>query len=95
MMFDDLKAWYSAQFLTLKDGWGKLTIKWNVLLIALGTAWNFMPAEGQAKIVESMLAAMHIPTSWAVVAIGVIGFVLRMKTQTPPEPKDDERKEPV
>lgn len=78
-------AWYAARFLSFKEVWGKFTGKWNVFLISAGVAWNFLPADAQTKIVESVLAALHVPTSWAVVAIGVVGFLLRIKKQDPKE----------
>lgn len=85
-MIEQLKAWYDEQFLSLKDAWSKFTVKWNALLIAAGVGWNLLPADAQNQIVESILTAMKIPTSWAVVVIGVIGLVLRMKLQ---KPKDE------
>ena len=87
MNLDVFKAWYAEQFLSLKEAWSKFTVKWNALLIAAGVGWNLLPADAQNKIVESVLTAMKIPTSWAVVVIGVIGLFLRMKLQ---KPKDEE-----
>ena len=65
--------------------WDKLSVKWNVWLIAVGVGWNALPVDAQTKVVEFALTLMGIPTSWAIVAIGLLGLLFRLKSQTPKE----------
>lgn len=60
-----------------RQSWDKLTVKFNAALVAFGGLWLMLPDEAKTQI----LTAAGIPTAWVVVAIGVVGFVLRLKAQ--------------
>lgn len=65
------------------QAWKLLTVKFNALLVAFGGVWILLPDDAKAQI----LTAVGVPTAWVVVAIGVVGFLLRMKSQQPKDPE--------
>lgn len=73
-----IAAWLDKQAIPdWRQSWEKLTVKFNAALVAFGGIWLVLPDEAKAQI----LTAVGIPTAWVVVAIGVVGFVLRLKAQ--------------
>lgn len=72
-----------------RGAWAKLSVKFNALLIASGAIWIVLPQDLQTQIVEAVLASFGIPTSWAVVAIGLVGLAARLKSQTPKVDDED------
>jgi hypothetical protein len=64
------------------QAWKLLSVKYNAALVALGGIWIALPDDAKGQI----LTAIGVPTAWVVVAIGVVGFVLRMKSQQPKDP---------
>jgi hypothetical protein len=65
------------------QAWKLLSVKFNALLVAFGGVWILLPDDAKGQI----LTAVGVPTAWVVVAIGVVGFVLRLKSQQPKEPE--------
>lgn len=87
-MFDDLKTrvllWIDKQVIPdWKAAWKLLSVQYNAVLVALGGIWLALPDDAKAQI----LTAVGVPTAWVVVAIGAVGFVLRMKSQKPKDPQ--------
>ena len=66
-----------------EKAWKLLSVRYNAALVALGGIWLALPDDAKAQI----LTAAGIPTAWVVVAIGVVGFLLRMKSQQPKDPE--------
>lgn len=87
-MFDDLKTrvllWIDKQAIPeWEKAWKLLSVQYNAGLVALGGIWLALPDDAKGQI----LTAVGVPTAWVVVAIGVVGFLLRMKSQQPKDPE--------
>lgn len=70
-----------------RQAWKKLSVQFNLLLVGSGMVWNALPLDAQTKVIESALTLIKMPTSWAVVVIGLLGLVFRLKSQTPKDPE--------
>ena len=82
---EKLAAWYAKQFIAWSEAKTKLSIWWNGLLIVGGGFWILLPSDVQNSIITAVLDSFGMPTSWAVVVIGVMGALARLKKQEPKE----------